>query len=142
MAEIKRRLEQMDRGEVELKDAFAALEDLRRQLRAERTAMKLAKHPGMMRSSTAHLRDDGPSGRTFGDESCDAPQRGIWSLRTNREVFGRVTVPVASHEVRRFVIKRFPYSIYYDMRAQDVVVFAVCASTSPAALAIRLQRLH
>ena len=36
--EIKRRIEQMDRGEVDLKDAFESLEELRRQLHAGSTA--------------------------------------------------------------------------------------------------------
>jgi hypothetical protein len=38
LEEIKRRCEQMDRGEVELKDAFESLDEIRRKLRAERLA--------------------------------------------------------------------------------------------------------
>jgi hypothetical protein len=46
MEEVKRRLEQIDRGEVELKDAFESLEELRRQLHAERAANEAGQTPG------------------------------------------------------------------------------------------------
>jgi hypothetical protein len=46
MEEIKRRLEQIDTGDVELKDAFESLEDLRLQLHAERAANEASQTPG------------------------------------------------------------------------------------------------
>jgi plasmid stabilization system protein ParE len=60
-------------------------------------------------------------GRNFLEELDHAVQLAARVPRT----FAPVTIPGDPREVRKTFVRRFPYTVYFEVRAADIVVFAI-----------------
>jgi plasmid stabilization system protein ParE len=87
--------------------------------------MKLRKHPGADDDIADAFRWYENQRPGLGDDFIDSLTVAFRVVASRPRSFNRVPVPVTGHEVRRFVMRQYPYSVYYDVRAKDVVVFAV-----------------
>jgi toxin ParE1/3/4 len=87
--------------------------------------MKLRKHPGADDDTADGYRWYENVRAGLGGEFLDALKDAFKIVANRPRSFTRLPIVAAGHEVRRFVMKRFPYSVVYDVRANDVVVVAV-----------------
>jgi len=61
----------------------------------------------------------------LGDEFLDQIQAAFTAIERTPSGFSSVTPALPGREVRRFVVTRFPYSVVYEVRSDEVVVLAV-----------------
>lgn len=61
----------------------------------------------------------------LGDDFFSELERGYESIRRNPRGLPRLEYYDGPHEVRRFLMRRFPYGIMYLCRPEEIVVVAV-----------------
>ena len=60
-----------------------------------------------------------------GQACADAIEAAFRSIESFPRIGTEVTPAVAGREVRRFVVQRFPYVVFYEVNGDDVLVLAV-----------------
>jgi toxin ParE1/3/4 len=61
----------------------------------------------------------------LGQQFLDALAHALEIIERQPQAFSRVSTNDATREVRRCVLQRFPYLIFYEVRAEEVLVLAV-----------------
>jgi plasmid stabilization system protein ParE len=61
----------------------------------------------------------------LGDDFLAAVRDGFDTIERSPQAFTRATPPLPGREVRRLVLSRFSYSIFYEVRPGEIVVLAV-----------------
>jgi plasmid stabilization system protein ParE len=61
----------------------------------------------------------------LGDEFLDELLAAEASIQASPRAFIPIPVPGANREFRRYVVKRFPYQIIYEVTAAEVIIIAV-----------------
>ncbi len=64
----------------------------------------------------------------LGQDFLDALARAFEEIERNPQAFQQVTVQDPARQVRRYVPRRFPYSVFYEILASEVIVLAVAHS--------------
>ncbi len=64
-----------------------------------------------------------PSGR--GQDCADAIEAALHSIELFPQIGAAVTPSVPGRELRRVVVRGFPYLIFYEVDGDDTIVFAV-----------------
>lgn len=61
----------------------------------------------------------------LGDDFLDAIQAAFVAVERTPSGFSAATPAIAGREVRRFVVTRFPYAVFYEVLPDETVVLAV-----------------
>jgi plasmid stabilization system protein ParE len=61
----------------------------------------------------------------LGDEFLEAIEKALETIESHPHRFMRITTKDPEREVRRFVLKRFPFLMVYEVRADEVLVVAI-----------------
>lgn len=61
----------------------------------------------------------------LGQQFLDALTHALEIIERQPQAFSRVSTNDANREVRRCVLQRFPYLIFYEVRAEEALVLAV-----------------
>jgi toxin ParE1/3/4 len=61
----------------------------------------------------------------LGDEFLAALQQGLEAISRTPQAFSLATPVQPDREVRRFVMNRFPYTIFYEVRPDEALILAV-----------------
>ncbi len=64
----------------------------------------------------------------LGQQFLDALAHALESIERQPQAFSRIQTNDANREVRRYVLQRFPYLIFYEVRTAEVLVVAVAHS--------------
>lgn len=65
----------------------------------------------------------------LGLEFLDAVAQGLEALEKDPSRFTRVPIAPPDRDVRRLLLKRFPYELVFEIRAEEVLVVAVAHSS-------------
>src|SRR5262249_40987999 len=61
----------------------------------------------------------------LGDEFLAELDEAFETINRTPQAFSRVATPRTGSEVRRYVVPRFPYSVFYEVRPDEVLILAV-----------------
>ncbi len=61
----------------------------------------------------------------LGDDFLAEIEHALETIAKMPQAFSQATPPQPGREVRRYVTKRFRYSVFYEVRADDVLILAV-----------------
>jgi plasmid stabilization system protein ParE len=61
----------------------------------------------------------------LGQEFSDEVQARIQVIAAQPRLYGRVSPPVRGREVRQALVRRFPYTVVYEVTANEVIIVAV-----------------
>lgn len=61
----------------------------------------------------------------LGQQFLDALTHALEIIERQPQAFSRISTSDANREVRRCVLQRFPYLIFYEVRVEEVLVIAV-----------------
>jgi toxin ParE1/3/4 len=87
--------------------------------------MRLLRHPGAEEDIIEAARWYDRQRDGLGDEFLDTLEDALIIVATRPRNFGQIPVAIENHEVRRFVMKAYPYSVFDDVRQDHVVLIAV-----------------
>jgi toxin ParE1/3/4 len=87
--------------------------------------MQLLRHPGAEEDILEAARWYDAQRDALSEEFLDALEEVLIVVATRPRSFTQIAVPIVNHEVRRFVMKVYPYSVCYDIRPDHVVLIAV-----------------
>lgn len=72
---------------------------------------------------SAHRYEEKRSG--LGDEFVDAVERALTVIEKRPRQFTRLSVSNPEREIRRCVLKRFPYLIIFEILSEEILVVAI-----------------